>query len=249
MKKRSIPLFILSVFSMLMLYIGIASAQEIDISSLTEEQRTLLLIQLLQMQGTGNASAPTEIPTPTNTPIPTLIANPYENLTEEQRTLLLIQLLQMQGTGNASAPTETPTPISTPIPALIPDPYEDLTDEQLKLLLIQLLLDQQGSDEAKQTVDEIAPAVPTLETNTEMPENKIYELKKLIVEKLPEYMFIQPTTPSKPDKSENNNRNDNTGDKTPEPEPDDHGCPPGTKYECYERHNPVLGTRIHCACY
>ena len=95
----------------------------------------------------------------------------------------LIQLLQaiMLKLGsdepeNAETPEPTMTP--TPIAALGSDPLAEYDDEQL-LLLLQMITDR------------LDTAEKTPEPGNDAVRYEIYEIKKLIIEKLPDHMFIQ----------------------------------------------------------
>lgn len=147
MRNRSICLILFLSFTILVSSIASVSAQEIDISSLTEEQRTILLITLLQQMQQDNPDL-----------IPTLM------------------------------PTATPVPTNTPTPVPNDMRLDDLNSDQLNALLFSLLMQMQPS---------LAPLPPT-DTET----FRIYENKKLMIEELPGYMFIQ---------------------KESTPEPEDHG--------------------------
>ena len=102
---------------------------------------------------------------------------------------------------------------------------DSMDNEQLTALLLQILGKlQQDETPAAETDPDIsetpastAEPVPAadLEAIEEIIQITIYDDKKLIIEKLPEYMFIQPTKPAKPEKPETpnktNNNNDNHG--------------------------------------
>ena len=120
------------------------SAQEIDISSLSEEQRTILLISLLQQMQQDNPD--------------------------------LIPMLM---------PTATPVPTNTPTPVPNDMRLEDLNSDQLNALLLSLLTQMQ------------LPQTPQPPTDTET--FRIYENKKLMIEELPGYMFIQKESTPEPE--------------------------------------------------
>ncbi len=109
MRNRSICLILFLIFTILVGSIASVSAQEIDISSLTEEQRTILLITLLQQMQQENPDLiptpmPTATPVPTNTPTPVPNDMRLEDLNSDQLNALLFSLLmQMQ-------PALTPPP-------------------------------------------------------------------------------------------------------------------------------------------
>ena len=120
------------------------SAQEIDISSLSEEQRTILLISLLQQMQQDNPD--------------------------------LIPMLM---------PTAAPVPTNTPTPVPNDMRLEDLNSDQLNALLLSLLTQMQ------------LPQTPLPPTDTET--FRIYENKKLMIEELPGYMFIQKESTPEPE--------------------------------------------------
>lgn len=145
----------LAVVMLLMASMVSVSAQEIDISSLSEEQRTILLISLLQQMQQDNPD--------------------------------LIPMLM---------PTATPVPTNTPTPVPNDMRLEELNSDQFNALLLSLLTQMQ------------LPQTPLpLTTDTET--FRSYENKKLMIEQLPGYMFIQkestpePEEPGKDSNSEN----------------------------------------------
>ncbi|MBQ6508158.1 MAG: hypothetical protein IJI07_01670 [Flexilinea sp.] len=87
---------------------------------------------------------------------------------------------------------------------------ENMDNAQLTELLQQIMQKLEQKDlSADETDQETSPvgsvaAVPAAdpEPTPEAVVFSIYENKKLMIEKLPEYMFIQPTQPPKPEKPE-----------------------------------------------
>ena len=87
-----------------------------------------------------------------------------------------------------------------------------MDNEQLTALLLQIMdkLQQQETPAAdpspeagsQETTVPAATTVPVIETESEMAGFSVYENKKLIVEALPSYMFIQPTKPVRPEPEE-----------------------------------------------
>ena len=125
---------------------------------------------------------------------------------------------------------------------------DSMTNEQL-LLLMQSILQKLEQGETSVPTDETAPseaaAGPLAVNETETGLFEIYENKKLIVEALPSYMFIQPTQAPKPEKGPNkpdnggSNNNDDTGfcpPRTP--------CKPGSDIYC----NYYITPAGNCVC-
>ena len=154
MRKRVIIPVMFLALAILISTAASVSAQEIDISSLSEEQRTILLISLLQQMQQDNPD--------------------------------LIPMLM---------PTATPVPTNTPTPVPNDMRLEDLNSDQLNALLLSLLTQMQL----------LQTPLPSTDTET----FRIYENKKLMIEQLPGYMFIQkestpePEEPGKDGNSEN----------------------------------------------
>ena len=129
---------------------------------------------------------------------------------------------------------------------------DSMTNEEL-LLLLQSILQKLDQDETSpETVEPSSPSPtprPLAENNTETGIRlfQVYENKKLIIEALPSYMFIQPTQEvSEPDKNKENNDgkddNDDNDDFCPPIEP----CMPGSDDYCEQWVTPE-GTCV-CMC-
>ena len=103
---------------------------------------------------------------------------------------------------------------------------ENMNNEQLMQLLLQIMnrLESEGSEE---TPEPSAPMGPTATPTIVPTAFSIYEIKKLIIEALPGYMFVQPEDETEPDPQ----KTPTGGKKTPEPVMHDCGpcfwyCPP-----------------------
>ena len=139
MRNRSLFLIFFAAFAVFLCSIASVSAQEIDISSLSEEQRTILLISLLQQMQQENADPiPTPMPTATPTPVPAEIR--LEDYGSDQLNALLYSLLtQMQLENGVKMPDEGLNylePTQTPQPSMESEPFhiyenKKLTTEQL----------------------------------------------------------------------------------------------------------------------
>ena len=113
----------------------------------------------------------------------------------------------------------------SPVSAQEPD-VDSMTNEEL-LLLLQSIMQKLEQDEPHSSEPTPGP-VAVKETETE-PEGRLfrtYDNKKLIVEALPEYMFIQPTEAPKPEKKAPNKENNGGGSKDDHDDPG--ACPPKT---------------------
>ena len=89
---------------------------------------------------------------------------------------------------------------------------ENMDNAQLITLLQSIMKKlEQGEEPAAETDPAEAPAaaattpMPMTEKGAELPEFMIYENKKMNVEALPAYMFIQPTQPPKPERDHGKN--------------------------------------------
>ena len=113
----------------------------------------------------------------------------------------------------------------SPVSAQEPD-VDSMTNEEL-LLLLQSIMQKLEQDETPSSEPTPGPvAVKDPETEPEVRLFRTYDNKKLIVEALPEYMFIQPTEAPKPEKKEKEKPKENSNGSKKE---DSHGaCPPKT---------------------
>lgn len=108
---------------------------------------------------------------------------------------------------------------------------ENLNNEQLMQLLLQIM-DKLESEGSAETPEPVAPMVLT-PTPTIIPTAfSIYELKKLIIEALPEYMFVQPEDHSEPDSPQKTSTSE-----TKTPEPAKGKCPPPCYWYKYDYTN------------
>ena len=151
-----------------------------------------------------------------------------DSMDNEQLATLLLQIMQKLDQKEEAVvspePTATPVPTNTPWPELNDD-RADL--EALLTAVTQKLKQGEEPETAPETPSETR--FPAYDPEDE-PENSIWENKKLIIEALPGYMFIQPTKASKPEPDDGSNITD-----------DSHGfildddvetCPPGLHWEC-----------------
>ena len=117
-------------------------------------------------------------------------AQNVDNMSNEELTTLLLQIMQKLEQSEEETETPKPTPTPTPAPELSDDKAEL---EALLTAIMQKLQQEENAGTATQK-----PAGTMVPVNDE-PENEIWENKKLIIEGLPSYMFIQPTQPVKPE--------------------------------------------------
>ena len=162
--------------------------------------------------------------------IASVSAQSVDEMSNEQLTSLLMQIMQKLDESGKVTETPAPTPTPVPTPTSIPQPELPSDDAELEALLAAIMQKlQQGEDpEAEKPETSAGTMVPVSDIEEE-PENSIWENKKLIIEGLPSYMFIQPTKEMKPDDS-------------PEPTPfgmewedgnvDPGRCPRGTSFRC-----------------
>ncbi len=128
-------------------------------------------------------------------------AQDVDNMSNEQLTTLLLQIMQrLDGSGEAA---EMPEPTATPTPEPTKTPQPELSDDpaELEALLMAIMqkLEQDDVPENSAGVS-ISAGAPEEEA-----ENSIWEDKKLIIEALPGYMFIQPTNPEPEPENKPNN--------------------------------------------
>ena len=115
---------------------------------------------------------------------------------------------------------------------------ESMDNAQL-LRLLQVIMQQLEEGETEET-DEPLPAgtaVPVISV-ARFSDGKlftIYENKKLIIERIPDDLFIQ-----KNDGNGDTDKKKDTGTPTPDP----HGCKPGCSYDCWTN---IFG-RQECGC-
>ena len=169
-------------------------------------------------------------------------AQDVDNMSNEELTTLLLQI--MQKLDQKEEPAETPEPTPTPTPEPTKAPVPELSDDKAELeALLTAIMQKLDQKEGTETAPEkpagtMVPAVDMAEKD----ENSIWDDKKLIIEGLPEYMFIQPTEAPKPEKPA-------PKDGNPGGDPgggDPHGCKPGCSWVCAP--NVLWGERCSCVC-
>lgn len=100
--------------------------------------------------------------------------------------LLQSIMLQLESEESSAAETPEPLPTPTPTPTAMPvpeaDPFADLDNDQL-LFLLDLITNKLEANGA--LAAETAEPVPTAV------KHEIYQLKKLMIERLPDYLYIQ----------------------------------------------------------
>ena len=125
---------------------------------------------------------------------------------------LLHTIIQKLDQAEEAAATPEPTPTLTPVPAEIPQP--ELSDDTAELEALLMAIMQKLQQEKKTAAAPVSPAgtlVPVIDPESE-PEYSIWENKKLQIESLPSYMFIQPTQAPKPEKPEHGGSKPTDGD-------------------------------------
>lgn len=126
--------------------------------------------------------------------------------------------------------------------------FDSMTNAELLLLLQSIMSKMEQGEPIPETVEPASPeptpgplAENQTETEPEIRLFQVYENKKLIIEALPSYMFIQPTKEvNEPDTDEKNN--DGNDDFCPPIEP----CVPGSDDYCEQWVTPE-GTCV-CMC-
>ena len=124
-----------------------------------------------------------------------------ENMDNAQLTTLLLQIMQKLEQAEEVTETPEPTPTPTPIPTKVPQP--ELSDDkaELEALLTAVTQKLKQGEETETAPETPAETMVPASDPVDEPENSVWENKKLLIETLPSYMFIQPTVASKPEKS------------------------------------------------
>ena len=164
--------------------------------------------------------------------IASVSAQSVDEMSNEQLTSLLMQIMQKLDESGKVTETPAPTPTPVPTPTSIPQPELPSDDAELEALLAAIMQKlQQGEDpEAEKPETPAGTMVPVSDMEDE-PENSTWKNKKLVIEALPGYMFIQPTKPSKPEP-------DNNDADKPKPTP---VCPPPSTWGCDIHGNCMCG--------
>ena len=112
----------------------------------------------------------------------------------------------------------------------------DSMDREQLLMLIQMIQDKltNADSAAGNTPESEGPAIPTVTPTPELKVFSIYENKKLMIEALPGYMFVQPESGEDPDENKGPGVT-----KTPEP-----ACPDGCHWFC-----PPQPSVLACGCW
>ena len=131
-------------------------------------------------------------------------AQDVDNMSNAELTTLLLQIMQrLDGSGEAA---ETPEPTATPTPEPTKTPQPELSEDKAELEALMIAIMQKLQQEEPGNASEKSAGVPIPAGDPgEEAENSIWEDKKLIIEALPGYMFIQPTNPEPEPESKPNN--------------------------------------------
>ena len=167
-------------------------------------------------------------------------AQNVDNMSNEELTTLLLQI--MQKLEQTEEPAETPEPTPTPTPEPTKEPLPELSDDkaELEALLMAIMQKLDQKEETEAAPEKPAGTMVPVSEAGEKEENSIWDNKKLIIEGLPEYMFIQPTEAPKPEKPAPNGGNPGGGNSGG-------GNPPSRS--CDGRPGVCSdGTREQCVC-
>ncbi len=140
-----------------------------------------------------------------------------DSMTNEQLMLLMQSIINKL----EEKPEETPspTPTAVPTPTATPEPVPDAggSDEKAELMaLMQAIMEKLAAAETETEPEPVPDAVPA--PIEEVSGFKIYENKKLLREKIPDYYFVQPE--EKKEKKEKDKK-------------DGHKCPPDCPWSCF----------------
>ena len=127
-------------------------------------------------------------------------AQNVDNMSNEELTTLLLQIMQKLEQSEEPAETPEPTPTPTSVPTDTPQPELSGDRAELEALLMAVRQKLQQGQEPETAPETPSETMVPAEDPDDEPENSIWENKKLLIEALPSYMFIQPTKPSKPEK-------------------------------------------------
>ena len=142
-------------------------------------------------------------------------AQNVDNMSNEELTTLLLQIMQKLEQSEEDAEIPDPIPTPTPVPTEIPEP--ELSDDRAELEALLTAIMQKLQLEEPDVVSEKYAGVSVSAGEPEVKaENSIWENKKLIIEALPGYMFIQPTRPVQSE-PETGPQPDNRTEPTPVP--------------------------------
>ena len=119
-------------------------------------------------------------------------AQDVDNMSNAELTTLLLQIMQrLDGSGEAA---EMPEPTATPTPEPTKTPRPELSDDPAELeALLTAIMQKLQQEEPNDVPDKSAGVSISAGDPGEEAVNSIWEDKKLIIEALPGYMFIQPT--------------------------------------------------------
>lgn len=198
MRNKRFFLILFSTLIMLVSFIAFVYAQ--DTSNMSNEEIIMAMMSMIrQMQQTDAEPADDPalllIPAVTETPQGETLSN------DEILLQMYLMLQQMQQGNTVSAPEPTATPLPTSTPRLEASFSNDELLLQMYLMLQQL---QQGNTVGTSgaATSEISAATGTFMTagaDTETGQFSVWKNKKLIIETLPSYLFIQPTKEPKPE--------------------------------------------------
>ncbi len=157
-------------------------------------------------------------------------AQDVDNMSNEQLTALLMAIMQrLDGSGEAA---EMPEPTATPTPEPTKTPRPELSDDRAELEALMMAIMQKLQQEETQGPENVPTDVPLTDpvpTATMIPVLEpepmgfsTYENKKLIVEALPGYIFIQPTK-EEPGNSEGTQPENKPEHYNNEPDIDEYG--------------------------
>ena len=138
-----------------------------------------------------------------------------DGMSNEELLTLLMQIMQKLEESDEETAAQHPIPLPTPTPT--PTPQPGLTDdkEELEAILMAIM---QKLQQDKENIETATPEKTTVPANdTEDAANVIWENKKLLIEALPGYMFIQRITEPgrEPDRSNNNGSNNSGSPELP----------------------------------
>lgn len=159
-----------------------------------------MFMMMQQMQQNNMESTPE----PTATPLPTEAPQPGAPAGNDELLLQMFLMLQQMQQGSADNALE---PTATPLPTAAPQPEASFSNDEMLMQMYLMLQQMQQENTGNVPADSFLPGSEQV---------SVYKNKKLIVESLPAYMFVQK---QKPDKNPSTEEDTSTPAEDPKKDP------------------------------